>query len=199
MSIYRIAIVSAVLALTTSCSVNRPVADDYDTYLGNNIRTSNLPNARIADSYYLPPATQAHRYEFKSVMGGYANTWVVEFGKVLDATMRSSDVVAALGNLNKAGNDKSGSGNTLVFELQRYSFEDHGAQIELAISIRNAKGEVFRKVYAADGHTQGGKMFWGGAFAMKNAVQQSTKLAMDHILTRFIRDAGGTSLASTGQ
>lgn len=196
MSIYRIAIVSAVLALNTACSINRPVADDYDTYLGNNVKTGNLPSAKIADKYYLPPATQAHHYEFKSVMGGYANTWVVEFGKVLDATMRSSDVVAALGNVSKAGNDKSGSGNTLVFELQRYSFEEHGAHIELAISIRNQKGEVFRKVYSADGRTQGGKMFWGGAFAMKNAVQQSTKLAMDDILTRFIRDAGSSSLAS---
>lgn len=199
MPIYRIAVVAAVLALTTACSVNRPVADDYDTYLGNNVKASSLPNARIADRYYLPPATQAHRYEFKSVMGGYANTWVVEFGKVLDATMRSSDVVAALGSVSKAGNDKSNPGNTLVFELQRYSFEDHGAHIELAISIRNAKGEVFRKVYNADGHTQGGKMFWGGAFAMKNAVQQSTKLAMDDILARFIRDAAGTGLASTAK
>ncbi|SFG92244.1 hypothetical protein SAMN05518865_12327 [Duganella sp. CF458] len=197
MPICRIAIVSAALALTTACSVNRPVADDYGTYLGNNVKTGNLPSARIADRYYLPPATQAHRYEFKSVMGGYANTWVVEFGKVLDATMRSSDVVAALGSVSKAGNDKSGSGNTLVFELQRYTFEDHGAHLELAISIRNAKGEVFRKVYDADGRTQGGKMFWGGAFAMKNAVQQSTKLAMDDILVRFIRDAASTSLAST--
>lgn len=199
MSIYRIAIVSAVLALTTACSINRPIADDYDTYLGNNVKAGSLPNAKIADKYYLPPATQAHHYELKSVMGGYANTWVVEFGKVLDATMRSSDVVAALGNVGKASNDKSNSGNTLVFELQRYSFEEHGAHIELAISVRNVKGEIFRKVYIADGRTQGGKMFWGGAFAMKNAVQQSTKLAMDDILIRFIRDAGGGNLASTGK
>jgi len=199
MSIYRIAIVSAVLAMSTACSINRPVADDYDTYLGNNVRTSNLPNARIADKYYLPPATQTHHYEFKSVMGGYANTWVVEFGKVLDATMRSADVVAALGSLSKAGTDKSSSGNTLVFELQRYTFEDHGAHIELAISVRNTRGEVFRKVYSADGRTQGGKMFWGGAFAMKNAVQQSTKLAMDDILARFIRDAGSANIASTAK
>jgi len=199
MSVIRIAIVSAALTMTTACSINRPVADDYATYLGNNVRTSSLPNARIADKYYLPPATQAHHYEFKSVMGGYANTWVVEFGKVLDATMQSSDVVAALGSISKAANDNSAPGNTLVFELQRYTFEEHGAHIELAISVRNAKGEVFRKVYSADGRTQGGKMFWGGAFAMKNAVQQSTKLAMDDILARFIRDAGSTSIASSGK
>ncbi|WP_426336188.1 hypothetical protein ACN9MY_22655 [Pseudoduganella sp. R-31] len=199
MSTCRIILASAILVLATGCSINRPVADDYSTYLGNNARTGALPSAKVADKYYLPPATQAHHYEFKSVMGGYANTWVVEFGKVLDATMRSSDVVTALGNLNKAGNDKPAAGNTLVFDLLRYSFEEHGAHIELAISIRNAKGEVFRKVYNADGQTQGGKMFWGGAFAMKNAVQQSTKLAMDDILARFIRDAGSSNVASAGK
>jgi hypothetical protein len=31
-------------------------------------------------------------------------------------------------------------------------------------------------------------MFWGGVFAMKNATQQSTKLALDKILGDFIQD-----------
>ena len=31
-------------------------------------------------------------------------------------------------------------------------------------------------------------MFWGGAFAQKNAVQQSTKLAIDEILRQLIAD-----------
>jgi len=31
-------------------------------------------------------------------------------------------------------------------------------------------------------------MFWGGGFAMKNAVQQSTKDAIDKVLTRLIAD-----------
>jgi hypothetical protein len=47
---------------------------------------------------------------------------------------------------------------------------------------------VFSKTYTQDGKTQGGKMFWGGAFAQKNAVQQSTKLALDEILRQLISD-----------
>jgi hypothetical protein len=52
---------------------------------------------------------------------------------------------------------------------------------------------VFEKIYQADGATQGGKMFWGGAFAMKNAVQQSSKLAIDSILRQLINDLNAQS------
>jgi hypothetical protein len=126
-------------------------------------------------------------------MAGQANLWVVEFGKVLDATMQSAEIVAALGALGKADTDKPASGNTLVFDLQNYSFADHGAHVSLKISVRNAQGDVFSKIYRADGNTQGAKMFFGGAFGMKNAVQQSTKLAMDTIMGEFIRDLNASA------
>ena len=188
MSISRLFIAAALLATTTACTVTRPVTDDYSQYLGNNKGASSLPHAKVAEQYYLTPATQAHRYEFRSAMAGQANLWVVEFGKVLDATMQSADVVDALGAMSKAGSEQAAKGNTLVFNLQNYTFADHGAHVELEIGVRNAQGEVFRKSYRADGSTQGGKMFWAGAFGMKNAVQQSTKAAVDNIMGQFIRD-----------
>jgi hypothetical protein len=190
MSMRSILIVAAVLAMTTGCTITRPVTDDYAQYLSNNKESGSLPKARVAEQYYLAPATQAHRYEFRSAMTGQANLWVVEFGKVLDATMQSADVVAALGAVSKAGSEQAANGNTLVFNLKDYRFADHGAHVDLEIGVRNAQGEVFRKSYRADGPTQGGKMFWAGAFGMKNAVQQSTKLAMDNIMGQFIRDIG---------
>lgn len=193
MSMRSIAIAAAALVLSTGCTVTRPVTDDYSQYLSNNKAPGSLPTARVAEQYYLTPATQTHRYEFRSMMAGQANLWVVEFGKVLDATMQSADVVAALGTLNKAGNDQAAAGNTLVFNLQKYSFEDHGAHVELEIAIRNTQGEVFRKSYRADGRTQGAKMFFAGAFGMKNGVQQSTKIAMDSIMGQFIRDVNASN------
>jgi hypothetical protein len=48
--------------------------------------------------------------------------------------------------------------------------------------------ETFSGSYQEDGKTQGAKMFFGGAFAMKNAIQQSTKLAIDQILRKLIYD-----------
>jgi hypothetical protein len=48
--------------------------------------------------------------------------------------------------------------------------------------------KIFSKSYQESGKTQGGKMFWAGAFGQKNAVQQSTKLALDEILRQLITD-----------
>jgi len=58
------------------------------------------------------------------------------------------------------------------------------------------KGTIlFENHYEATGRSQGGKMFWGGAFGMKNAIQQSTKLALDSILSRFMSDLRDQKLA----
>jgi hypothetical protein len=199
MAVRTLFVAAAVVALTAGCTINRPVTDDYGQYLSNNTNAGKLPTAHAAQQYYLPPATQQHHYEFRSAMAGQANLWVVEFGKVLDATMQSADVVAALGALGKADTDKPASGNTLVFDLQNYAFADHGAHISLRISIRNAQGETFGKTYQADGNSQGAKMFFAGAFGMKNAVQQSTKLAMDTIMGQFIRDLNAAANAVAKQ
>jgi hypothetical protein len=199
MSIRTLFAAAAVVVLATGCAISRPTSDDYAQYLANNQGAAKLPTAKVANQYFLTPATQAHHYEFRSAMAGYANVWAVDFGKVLDATMASPDVVAALGQLKKASDDKAAGGNTIVFNLQSYTFQDHGAHVELAIAVRNGSGEVFSKTYKADGDTQGGKMFWGGAFGMKNAVQQSTKLAIDKILTNFITDLNSTPALTAGR
>lgn len=178
----------AVLTLTTGCSIMHPVADDYNQYLSKNQGATKFETAKVANQYFLPAATQNHRYEFRSMTTGHANVWVVEFGKVLDATLQSKDVTDALGNLTKAAAESQGGNSTIVFDLQKYTFVDHGAHIALTISVKNANGEAFKKTYNASGKTQGGKMFWAGAFGMKNAVQQSTKYAMDQIMADFIRD-----------
>ncbi|QNA91190.1 hypothetical protein G4G28_22925 [Massilia sp. Dwa41.01b] len=189
----------AALTMATGCSVMHPVADDYSQYLAKNAGESKFQTVKAADQYYLPPATQNHHYEFRAATTGYANVWVMEFGKVLDATMQSKDATAAFGSLAKASTETQGSGNTLVFELQNYTFDDFAAHVTLAISVKNAQGEVFKQTYTAHGKSQGGKMFLAGAFGMKNAVQQSTKLATDEIIGKFIRDlkASGKLAAAT--
>jgi len=184
----RTAIVSVLLVLTAGCSIPHHVAADYPQYLANNVGASHLPQVKAGDQYYLPPETQNHSYEYRSALAGYAKVWIFEFGKVLDATMQSTDVVEAFGSITKANDRTHAGGNTIVFELQRYDFEEHGAHVGLVISVVGADGEIFKKSYHADGESQGGKMFWAGAFGMKNAMQQSTKLALDSILNEFIGD-----------
>jgi len=189
----------AALTMVTGCSIMHPVADDYPQYLAKNSGERPFESVKAADQYYLPASTQDHRYEFRAATTGYANVWVMEFGKVLDATMQSKDVVNAFGGMSKATTETRGAGNTLVFELQSYTFEDFGAHVALTISVKNANGEVFKKTYKADGKSQGAKMFFAGAFGMKNAVQQSTKLATDQIITQFIRDLKESSAVAVAK
>ena len=126
-------------------------------------------------------------------MAGYANVWVVSFGEMLDDTLRSGDVQAAFGKLTKFDGAPTSDG-VLIFDLQSYTYAELGAHASLKVTYRRGNQHVFSKVYQADGTTQGGKMFWGGAFAMKNAVQQSTKLAIDNILRQLIADLNSRSV-----
>jgi len=185
---FRSLILIAALAVLTGCSTTHPVMDDYGQYLANNAGERKFEAVKAGDQYFLPEATQNHSYKFRSATVGYANVWLVEFGKILDATMQSKDVVDALGKVTKASTETQGAGNMIVFDLQKYSFENFGAHIVLTISVKNKQGDIFKKTYSADGTGQGGKMFWAGAFGMHNAIQQSTKLAMDEIISNFIRD-----------
>ncbi len=65
----------------TGCSITHPIADDYDQYLGKNQVANQFQPVKPAQRYFLPAATQNHRYEFRTATLGYARVWVVEFGK----------------------------------------------------------------------------------------------------------------------
>lgn len=189
MTILRNLVLVAVMALgTTACSIQHVIEEDYPQYLANNSGTSNLPATRAASEYFLTPGTQHHRYEFRAVATGYANVWVVEFGKMLDDTLRSADVQRAFGELKKASGTSMDADGLLIFDLQKYTFEDFGAHVVVKISLQRSGSEIFSKVYTADGKSQGSKMFWAGAFGQRNAVQQSTRLAIDEILRELITD-----------
>jgi len=174
-------------AQLTGCSINHFVKDDYPQYLQNNVGESKLPKTPLEARYELTPSTSTHKYEFRSVMTGYANNWVVEFGQMLDATLQSKDVQGAFKKLEKRG---PGDGALLLtFDLVSYTFSDFGATVELKVSVLRAGGVApLVKTYKQAGVTQGGKMFWAGVFGMKNAIHQSTKDAIDKILTELLVD-----------
>ncbi len=175
------------IILSTGCTINHPIAQDYSQYLANNASEKSLPKSAMEVDYSFDEKTVNHRYEFRSATVGYANLWIVEFGHVLDATLESTYVQEAFNRLSKA-NGNTSQGYLIVFKLIDYKFESHMARISLKISLTKDGSEVFTKTYNANGKSQGGKMFWGGAFAMKNAIQQSTKIALDKVLEAFIND-----------
>ncbi len=174
--------------LSAPVCIRHYIENDYPRYLSKNAGESNLPKTDKASEYYLTPETEEHRYEFRSQLSGAANLWIVEFGKMLDDTLMSADVQNAFGALRKVPNPSAATNNLLIFDLQNYTFNDFSAHVSLKISHFRAGQEVFANTYVRDGKSQGGKMFWGGASAQKNAVQQSTKIAVDGILRQLIAD-----------
>ena len=42
-------------------------------------------------------------------------------------------------------------------------------------------------------------MFWAGPFGMKNAVQQSTKMALDEIIVSFLADVKAQSVQTAAR
>lgn len=191
-------ILSLLLAVTvsTGCSINHPIAKDYNQYLVNNEVENTLPKTELEADYIIDKGTVNHRYEFRAATVGYAHLWIVEFGNILDETLKSRDVQAAFGRLAERAGEDSDKGYLISFNLENYEFKNHHAYISLNIALANNGGEVLNKTYHAEGKSQGGKMFWGGPFAMKNGTQQSTKLALDQILGEFIQDVNMNSVGA---
>jgi len=176
------------ITLCSGCSIHHSVAADYNRYLTNNYRTKTLPKTELHTDYLLSDSTINHLYEFRSVITGYANLWVVEFGEVLKDTLESDYLQDAFGKLEKNKSNHLNAENLIIFTLENYEFKNFRAYISLNISLLHNKNIILKKTYHVEGKAQGGKMVWGGVFAMKNAIQQSTKLALDTILSDFIHD-----------
>lgn len=192
----KIHLITALLCagLMAGCTIKHPVAKDYPQYLANNKGEVVLPKSTLEADYEIATGTETHRYEFRAATVGYAHLWIVEFGQMLDATLKSEDVQASFGKLTKVNGAQQNPG-LLRFNLENYEFKDHMAHVTLNISLEQNGKTVLNKTYHAKGKSQGGKMFFGGPFAMKNATQQSTKFAIDEILRDFINDSKVAAVA----
>lgn len=174
----------AILALASGCAT--VVTNDYPAYLAKN-QGQTYPAVDYDAQYLITPSTKSHSLSISSFMAGAGNSWEVKFGPLLDATLRSSDVQKSFKSFTENnGTDKAA--RLITFHLNSYNFANHRATIDLKITATKNGKTILDKSYRADGVSQGGKMFWGGGMAMKNAVQQSTKSAMDTILINFFAD-----------
>ncbi|MFH2044324.1 MAG: hypothetical protein ABIK92_04170 [Pseudomonadota bacterium] len=190
MKTFKLVLSLSMLLVFTGC-FNHYIAKDYQQYLINNEGNNSFPKTSLEAQYKLTENTKTHSYKFRAASAGLAHAWIVEFGKVLEDTLESRDVQNAFGKLVKASGDNT-QGNLLVFDLIEYRFENFRTFVTLKITRIDNSKTVSEKTYTAEGKSQGGKVFLGGVFTMKNAVDQSTKLAIDDILTSFINDQIGS-------
>jgi hypothetical protein len=170
------------------CSIKHMVSDDYPQYLVNNQDLSKFPKTQYMAEYLLTQNTINHHYEFRAAMTGYAHLWIVEFGKMMETTLESADMQAAFKRLTKAVGDGTSSAMIMKYDLIDYQFEGFEARVKLRVSVAKTGVTIFDKTYFEKGLSQGGKMFWAGAFGMKNAIQQSTKSAIDKVLIQSLND-----------
>lgn len=184
----KLSILIGLVALSTGCSIRHVVSADYTRYLTNNEGSYQLPHTDYVAEYILTPNTANHNYEFRAAAVGYAHLWVVNFGKILEKTLESKDVQNAFKKLSKA--DGKGTPGILVinFNLVDYEFAGFESTVKLQITASKDGSILFDQTYFEKGISQGGKMFFAGPFGMKNAIQQSTKSAIDRILTLSLSD-----------
>lgn len=191
----RLAVVLAV-AWTAGCSINHPIAKDYPAYLAGQQGQASLPRVGADAQYRIDEATRAHKYEFRAASVGYAHVWVVEFGKLLEQTLGTADVRGAFESLTPAG--AAAQGLVLDFRLVSYTFENFAARIELEVAASRDGQSLLKKTYQATGANKAGQMMTAGVFGMKNAVNNSTKTALDDILGRFLGELTAALAPASG-
>lgn len=137
-------------------------------------------------------ATLENTVEIRSFMTGIANSWEVQPGDMLKQVVDIElPQMFASYEFSKKDKDPRGTGPGLVlaFTVPSYEFADFHATISVAVVAKGRSGNLlFEKTYSATGDTQGGKMFWGGAFAMKSAIRQSSLDAYKQIFAQLRTD-----------
>lgn len=191
----RVVMMAGVILMLSACTLPHYIHSDYPQYLANNSGQTVFPRISVKAYYYLDEQTQNYHKEIRSIMTGAANQWIVEFGPILDYTMQFGDIHRAFVSLEKTDTPSPINDLLLSFKLVDYRFEGFEATVSLRITASYKGAVILEQLYEATGRSQGGKMFWAGAFGMKNAIQQSTKLALDNILARFMSDLRNQKLA----
>jgi hypothetical protein len=80
-------------------------------------------------------------------------------------------------------------GIILELAIPSYRFEDFRAKVSVsATAYEPGKGSLLQKTYSAEGESRGARMFWGGAFAMKSAIRQSSLDAYKKVFAQLRGD-----------
>ena len=170
--------------MTVAAGCATKVQKDYVQYLANN--TNQLRSAKVDRpfGYSLSPATLQHSTTIRSGLAGVLNTWEVRFGDFLQATLDSSDMRNIISLHPVQPNDVY----KIYFDLVQYEFANTRASVLLRIETMLANGTKLSKVYSGKGNLQTAKMIMLGDWAMKNAMQQSSKHAIDQIFREYLAD-----------
>lgn len=138
--------------------------------------------------------TLASKEVINSGMAGVVNDWEVQPGEMLKQV---SDIefpqMFESYKLQTSYPTDSPDADRAIIELSivQYDFSDFHAKITTRVVVSKmepGKRVLIDRTYYGTGATQGGKMFWGGAFAMKSAIRQSSIDAYQKIFKQMRED-----------
>lgn len=137
-------------------------------------------------------ATLNNRASIRSFMTGIAHSWEAEPGLMLKqvADIELPQMFVDYQYASSRGRIDL-KNNPLVLEMAvpSYTFSDFRATVTVRTVASTASNQkLFDRSYTDTGLSQGGKMFWGGAFAMKSAMRQSSIDAYKKIFVRMRQD-----------
>ena len=157
---------------------------DYHPYLENNHSQVVYPHIAAVFGYGFSPKVYQEEDRIYSVMGGIFNLWDINMHTILSETFKSDDIQNIFIKLYRNDFEK----NKIIIDDVAYEFKHCRAYINIRIeTILNNRKRIVKE-YHAQGRPQRGKMYWGKNFAMKNAIQQSTKTAMDDVFLQYFTD-----------
>ena len=140
----------------------------------------------------IAPETIAKVTPIHSIMTGAAHTWEARPGEMLQqmADLEFPQVFQYYRRVPVYEDSTEGM-KQLTVELlaQHYDFSDFHATVVVQVkAYGQGRTERFVRSYRGEGATQGAKMFWGGAFAMKSAIRQSSYDAYKKVFEQLRRD-----------
>lgn len=173
-----------VLLLSTGCFYNIRFED-----IGYSIEQKKFDAGLVA---VITPQTVAQGKQIQSLMAGPAYTWEARPGEMLlqIAEVEFPQMFQYYRTAIEYQEPKEGD-KRLIVELlaQHYDFSDfHATVVVQAKTYHPGHVLIFDKSYREEGDTQGGKMFWGGPFAMKSAIRQSSFDAYKKVFAKLRTD-----------
>ncbi len=128
----------------------------------------------------------------KSWMTGIGQDWNAQPGQMVKqvADIEFPQMFESYEFVEVSQEPQQGTPNiTMKIGVPKYVFASFQATITVTAKVYgDDKSVLLEKTYTETGMKQGAKMFWGGAFAMKSAVRQSSFDALKKIFSSLRQD-----------
>lgn len=140
----------------------------------------------------ITPKTLNQTVPIVSFMTGAAHTWEAQPGLMLK-DVADIELSQMFRQYRMAPSyeepEEETDGLTLELSVPHYTFADFRATVTIrGVLYRPGRRVILDKIYTEQGFSQGSKMFWGGAFAMKSAIRQSSLDAYKKVFSALRAD-----------